>query len=91
MSGLYFVFQVGIAACQIARAHGLKVLGTAGSEEGKKLVLQNGAHEVFDHKEVNYIDKIKVKFSTVLKSQTSLLENLLILKTSYFNYYSFNE
>ncbi|XP_052586004.1 quinone oxidoreductase isoform X1 [Peromyscus californicus insignis] len=50
---------VGIATCQIARAHGLKVLGTAGSEEGKKLVLQNGAHEVFDHKEVNYIDKIK--------------------------------
>ncbi|XP_057649472.1 quinone oxidoreductase isoform X2 [Chionomys nivalis] len=50
---------VGLATCQIARAHGLKVLGTAGSEEGKKLVLQNGAHEVFDHKEVNYIDKIK--------------------------------
>ncbi|EDL82539.1 rCG28670, isoform CRA_a [Rattus norvegicus] len=50
---------VGLATCQIARAHGLKVLGTAGSEEGKKLVLQNGAHEVFNHKEANYIDKIK--------------------------------
>ncbi|XP_060248434.1 quinone oxidoreductase isoform X1 [Meriones unguiculatus] len=50
---------VGLASCQIARAHGLKVLGTAGSEEGKKLVLQNGAHEVFNHKEVNYIDKIE--------------------------------
>lgn len=50
---------VGLATCQVARAHGLKVLGTAGSEEGKKLVLQNGAHEVFDHKEVNYLDKIK--------------------------------
>lgn len=50
---------VGLATCQIARAHGLKVLGTAGSEEGKKLVLQNGAHEVFNHKEVNYTDKIK--------------------------------
>lgn len=51
---------VGLATCQIARAHGLKVLGTAGSEEGKKLVLQNGAHEVFNHKEANYIDKIKM-------------------------------
>lgn len=50
---------VGLAACQIARAHGLKVLGTASTEEGQKIVLQNGAHEVFNHKEVNYIDKIK--------------------------------
>lgn len=50
---------VGIAACQIARAYGLKVLGTGGTEEGRRTVLQNGAHEVFDHREVNYIDKIK--------------------------------
>uniref|UniRef100_A0A2R8MBQ9 Quinone oxidoreductase n=1 Tax=Callithrix jacchus TaxID=9483 RepID=A0A2R8MBQ9_CALJA len=50
---------VGLAACQIARAYGLKVLGTAGTEEGQKVVLQNGAHEVFNHREVNYIDKIK--------------------------------
>ncbi|KAF6344260.1 crystallin zeta [Rhinolophus ferrumequinum] len=50
---------VGIAACQIARAYGLKVLGTAGTEEGQNIVLQNGAHEVFNHREVNYIDKIK--------------------------------
>uniref|UniRef100_A0A4X1UI82 Quinone oxidoreductase n=1 Tax=Sus scrofa TaxID=9823 RepID=A0A4X1UI82_PIG len=49
---------VGIAACQIARAYGLKVLGTAGTEEGQNIVLQN-AHEVFNHREVNYIDKIK--------------------------------
>ncbi|KAI4081160.1 crystallin zeta [Homo sapiens] len=51
---------VGLAACQIARAYGLKILGTAGTEEGQKIVLQNGAHEVFNHREVNYIDKIKV-------------------------------
>ncbi|XP_019499536.1 PREDICTED: quinone oxidoreductase [Hipposideros armiger] len=51
--------QVGLAACQIARAYGLKVLGTAGTEEGQNIVLQNGAHEVFNHREVNYIDKIK--------------------------------
>ncbi|XP_005385289.1 PREDICTED: quinone oxidoreductase isoform X2 [Chinchilla lanigera] len=50
---------VGLATCQIARAYGLKVLGTAGSKEGQKIVLQNGAHEVFDHKEAHYIDKIK--------------------------------
>ncbi|XP_016045935.1 quinone oxidoreductase isoform X2 [Erinaceus europaeus] len=50
---------VGLAACQIARAHGLKVLGTAGTEEGQNIVLKNGAHQAFNHREVNYVDKIK--------------------------------
>ncbi|XP_051481706.1 quinone oxidoreductase isoform X2 [Apus apus] len=50
---------VGIATCQIARACGLKVLGTAGTEEGMDVVLRNGAHQVFNHREANYTDKIK--------------------------------
>ncbi|XP_039078057.1 quinone oxidoreductase isoform X1 [Hyaena hyaena] len=50
---------VGLAACQIARAYGLEVLGTAGTEEGQNIVLQNGAHKVFNHRERNYFDKIK--------------------------------
>ncbi|XP_029560391.1 quinone oxidoreductase-like [Salmo trutta] len=33
---------VGVAACQMAL--GLRVLGTAGTPEGLKLVLKNGAH-----------------------------------------------
>lgn len=57
---LLSLIQVGIAACQIARACGLKVLGTAGTEEGMNIVLRNGAHQVFNHREANYIDKIKV-------------------------------
>ncbi|XP_054068350.1 quinone oxidoreductase isoform X2 [Rissa tridactyla] len=51
---------VGIATCQIARACGLKVLGTSGTEEGMNMVLRNGAHQAFNHREANYIDKIKV-------------------------------
>uniref|UniRef100_A0A2K6FLD8 Enoyl reductase (ER) domain-containing protein n=1 Tax=Propithecus coquereli TaxID=379532 RepID=A0A2K6FLD8_PROCO len=35
------------------------VLGTASTEEEQKIVLQNGAHEVFNHREVKYVDKIK--------------------------------
>ncbi|NWX09044.1 QOR oxidoreductase, partial [Caloenas nicobarica] len=50
---------VGIAVCQIARACGLKVLGTAGTEEGMNMILRNGAHQAFNHREANYIDKIK--------------------------------
>ncbi|XP_041063837.1 quinone oxidoreductase isoform X1 [Carcharodon carcharias] len=50
---------VGIAACQIARAYGLKVLGTAGTQEGLCLVQKNGAHKTFNHREPGYVDKIK--------------------------------
>src|SRR6266446_5055420 len=40
---------VGTAAVQLARADGLRVFGTAGSDEGLKLAREEGAHEVFDH------------------------------------------
>ncbi|NWY06230.1 QOR oxidoreductase, partial [Nothoprocta ornata] len=50
---------VGIAACQMARAKGLKVLGTAGTAEGMNTVLRNGAHQAFNHREANYVEKIK--------------------------------
>jgi NADPH2:quinone reductase len=49
---------VGIAAVQIARAAGLTVIGTAGSERGLALVHQQGAHHVFDHKLETYRDEI---------------------------------
>ncbi|KAF4076326.1 hypothetical protein AMELA_G00213020 [Ameiurus melas] len=50
---------VGVAACQLARAFGLKVLGTAGTPDGMKLVLSNGAHVAFNHREKDYMDKIQ--------------------------------
>lgn len=49
---------VGVAACQMARALGLRVLGTAGTTEGLELVLRNGAHQAFNHKEEGYTSKI---------------------------------
>ncbi|MBM3835764.1 MAG: NADPH:quinone reductase [Verrucomicrobia bacterium] len=48
---------VGIAATQIARAAGLSVIGTAGSEKGRKLVLEQGAHEVLDHGTPDYLER----------------------------------
>ena len=50
---------VGTAAVQIARAFGLHVLGTAGTEEGKKIVLKAGAQAVFNHREDGYLDEIR--------------------------------
>lgn len=52
--------QVGVAACQLSRALGLRVLGTAGTPEGMKLVLHNGAHQAFDHRGEDYTRKIMV-------------------------------
>jgi NADPH:quinone reductase len=49
---------VGIAAVQIARAVGLRVLGTAGTPKGLELAKQEGAHQVFDHRKAGYQDEI---------------------------------
>lgn len=49
---------VGIASVQFARAYGMTVLGTAGSEEGMKLVSGIGAHHVFNHRQAGYTDQI---------------------------------
>jgi NADPH:quinone reductase len=49
---------VGVAAVQLARALGLTVLGTAGTERGLKLVQREGAHQVFDHSQSGYLDRI---------------------------------
>ncbi|XP_072220003.1 quinone oxidoreductase [Leuresthes tenuis] len=49
---------VGVAACQLSRALGLRVLGTAGTPEGAKLALNNGAHLAFNHREEGYTNKI---------------------------------
>ncbi len=49
---------VGIAAVQMARALGLTVFGTAGSEKGLELVKREGAHRAFLHSRSGYQDEI---------------------------------
>lgn len=49
---------VGIASVQMARAMGLTVLGTAGTQKGLDLVKREGAHQVFDHTKSGYQDEI---------------------------------
>lgn len=50
---------VGTAAVQLARAAGMIVIGTAGSEEGMKLAQQQGAHHVLNHSKEGYLDELK--------------------------------
>jgi NADPH:quinone reductase len=49
---------VGTAAVQLARARGLRVFGTVGSDEGRKLAREQGAHEVFDHRAPDHFEQI---------------------------------
>lgn len=57
----FVLLQVGIAAVQIAKFLGLKVIGTAGSTEGMALAKKNGADAVFNHREAGYLDSIRVR------------------------------
>jgi NADPH2:quinone reductase len=50
---------VGSAAVQIARAHGMRVIGTAGTDEGLALVREQGAHVAFNHKDADYMSAIQ--------------------------------
>jgi NADPH2:quinone reductase len=52
---------VGVAATQMASAAGLRVFGTAGTERGRQLAREQGAHEVFDHSASGYESDILAK------------------------------
>ncbi|MDB6123814.1 MAG: quinone oxidoreductase [Pedosphaera sp.] len=49
---------VGIAATQWARAAGFIIIGTGGTGEGRKLVKEQGAHHVLDHRAPDYLKQI---------------------------------
>jgi NADPH:quinone reductase len=44
---------------QLARAHGLTVIGTAGSDKGRELVRNEGAHHVLDHHLPDYLNQLR--------------------------------
>ena len=50
---------VGVAAVQLARAAKLKVIGTAGSEQGLQLAREQGAQYVLNHKDPAYLERLK--------------------------------
>lgn len=49
---------VGIAAVQLARAAGLKVIGTAGTEDGEQSVRDQGAQFVLNHRAPDYLKRV---------------------------------
>ncbi|HEY8517112.1 MAG TPA: NADPH:quinone reductase [Candidatus Binatia bacterium] len=50
---------VGTAAVQLARAAGAIVIGTAGTDEGRRSVAEQGAHHVLDHHAPDYLARVR--------------------------------
>ncbi len=80
---------VGTAAVQLARARGLRVFGTAGSDQGRKLAREQGAHEVFDHRAPDQFEQIMkatdgrgVDVIVELLANVNLAKDLTILAKS---------
>ena len=51
--------SVGIAAIQIAKAKGLRVIGTAGTEQGLELIKSQGVIAALNHREEGYLDALE--------------------------------
>jgi NADPH2:quinone reductase len=49
---------VGIAAVEIGRAYGLRVIGTAGTQDGLAVAREHGAHHVLNHREKDYLQQV---------------------------------
>jgi NADPH:quinone reductase len=49
---------VGVACVQLARAAGLTVIGSAGTERGLALVAEQGAHHTVDHRSSGYLEQV---------------------------------
>jgi NADPH2:quinone reductase len=48
---------VGIASVQWARSAGLTIIATGGTQEGRRLLTEQGAHYVLDHKAPNHLEE----------------------------------
>jgi acyl transferase domain-containing protein/NADPH:quinone reductase-like Zn-dependent oxidoreductase len=49
---------VGLAAIQVARAHGATVIATAGTKDRRSYVLGAGAHHALDSRSMNFVEEI---------------------------------
>jgi len=49
---------VGVAAMQLARARGIRIIATVGSDEGRDLAAQQGARHIVNHFDADHGDRI---------------------------------
>ncbi len=48
---------VGIAAIQWARTTGMRIIATSGTEKGRRLIAEQGAHHVLDHRDPDHFEQ----------------------------------
>jgi NADPH:quinone reductase len=77
---------VGIACVQFARAAGFMVIGTGGTEKGRALVAEQGAHYVLDHRAPDYEKRLMeitdgrgVDLITEMLANVNLAKDLTVL------------
>uniref|UniRef100_A0A915C599 Enoyl reductase (ER) domain-containing protein n=2 Tax=Parascaris univalens TaxID=6257 RepID=A0A915C599_PARUN len=66
---------VGLAACQLAFASSLKVIGTASTVDGRQLVKENGAEFVVDHSKGEYWEELKEAYPSGFDVILEMLAN----------------
>lgn len=49
---------VGTAAIQWCKAHGIRAIATGGTEEGRQLIVREGAEHALDHHAPDYLEKL---------------------------------
>ncbi|KAI6232630.1 NADPH:quinone reductase [Aphelenchoides fujianensis] len=67
---------VGLAACQLAKSHGLRVFGTASTPEGEALAREHGCEEVFNHREEGYVERIRERYPLGFDIIVEMLANV---------------
>jgi NADPH:quinone reductase len=70
---------VGIAACQLGRALGLHVTGTASTPEGRELILREGAHAALDHTQDGYLENQSFDVILEMLANVNLARDLTVL------------
>jgi NADPH:quinone reductase len=66
---------VGIAAIQWAKNAGLKVIGTASSEKGLKLIKDQGCDIVLDHSKPNYLEGVSADIILEMLANINLVKD----------------
>jgi len=70
---------VGIAAIQWAKNAGLRVIGTAGSEAGLKLISEQGCDLVLDHTKPDYLQGIEADIILEMLANVNLVKDFEVL------------
>jgi NADPH2:quinone reductase len=80
---------VGIACVQFGRAFGMTVIGSAGTDKGRAMVMEQGAHHVVDHRTPEYEKQVMaftegrgVDLITEMLANVNLARDLSIVATN---------